>query len=161
MIDKENINTTDWLIRRLSAEELAKEKLKAIKEAEKELSRIEKKEKKKSMCAYRKMRRRHRKELVKLAKETRPFDYGWLDELVHTQIRHMHEYFSAGNNVWQTDETRLPIVEQLKYVLDLYDAIDNIWTSDNLGYDQCRNKEFELYQKLYSYVGEHLQEWWD
>ena len=161
MIDKENIKTTDWLIRGLSAEELAKKKLKADMEAEKELSRIEKKEKKKSMRAYRKMRRRHRKELVKLAKETRPFDYGWLDELVRTQIRHMHEYFSAGNNVWQTDETRLPIVEQLKYVLDLYDAIDNIWTSDTLGYDQCRNKEFELYQKLYSYVGEHLQEWWD
>lgn len=161
MIDKSNIKTSDWLIRGRSQEELEKEKAKAIKSAEKELARKEKKARKKKMRAYRKMYRRHRKELVKLAKEVKPFDWGWLDELVLTQIKHMHEYFSAGNNVWQTDETRLPIAEQLKHVLDLYEELDSVGDDGTMDYMQIRQREQELFEEIYNYVGCHLQEWWD
>ena len=115
----------------------------------------------KEMRAYNKMYRRHSTELVKLAKKVCPFDYGWLDELVLTQIKHMHEYFSAGNNVWQTDETRLPIVEQLKHVMDLYEELDSVWNDGATNYMQISIREQELYEEIYSYVGLHLQEWWD
>jgi hypothetical protein len=115
----------------------------------------------KEVRAFRKVHRRHRKELVKIAKQTYTFDYGWLDELVHTQIKHMHEYFSAGNNVWQTDETRLPIVEQLQHVLDLYEEMDNLGDDITMDYGQMRKRESELYQEIYNYVGCHIQEWWD
>lgn len=179
MIDKENIQTTDWLTQGMSAEKLAKEKLKAIKQAEKELTRIEKKERKKKMRAYRKMYHRHRKELVKLAKQDRDFDWGWLDEFVRTKIKHMHEYFSEGNNVWQTDDTRVPIVEQLKHILDLYDEMDHLWDSHISGhiknedgsitpteestksYIKIRDREQELFEEIYSFIGCHIQEWWD
>jgi hypothetical protein len=114
----------------------------------------------KEMRAYRKMYRRHRKELIKLAKRVREWDYSWVDELLLTQIKHMHEYFSAGNNVWQTDETRLPIVEQLKHVLDLYDELDHLWGADK-DYGASLKREQELYEEIYSYVGCHLREWWD
>lgn len=43
MIDKSNIKTTNWLTRSISPEKLAKEKAKAIKSANKELARREKK----------------------------------------------------------------------------------------------------------------------
>lgn len=160
------METTDWLIKGISEKQLQKEK----EEARRHISRKEKQEKKKSMREYRKMHRRHRKELVKLAKEVRPFDWGWLDELVHAQIKHMYEYFSAGNNVWQTDETRLPIVEQLKHVMDLYEELDNIWDRDTKGEDGFDSvdkikaqyqREEDLYREIYSYVGCHLKEWWD
>ena len=124
----------------------------------------------KEMRAYRKMRRRHRRELMRLAKQVQPFDYGWLDELVLTQVKHMYEYFAAGNNVWQTDETRLPIVEQLKHVLDLYEEMDCIWsrdTKDEGGFDSIDKikaqyaREDELYREIYSYIGSNLTGWWD
>ena len=115
----------------------------------------------KEMRAYRKMHRRHKRELVKLAKTIREWNYGWIDELVLTQIKHMHEYFSAGNNVWQTDETRLPIVEQLKHVLDLYDEMDNLWESSTKDCGQVLKREQELYEEIYGYIGAHLKEWWD
>lgn len=132
----------------------------------------------KEMRAYRKMYRRHKRELVKLAKEARPFDWGWLDELVLTQVKHMYEYFSAGNNVWQTDETRLPITEQLKHVLDLYEEMDHLYEAYPSSYivnddssvtimDGCQNyinrekRRQELFEEIYSYVGCHIQEWWD
>ena len=115
----------------------------------------------KEMRAYRKMYRRHRRELVKLAKQVREWDYGWIDGLVLTQIKHMYEYFSAGNNVWQTDETRLPIVEQLKHVLDLYEELDSVGDGSATNYAQIRIREQELFEEIYNYVGCHLQEWWD
>lgn len=115
----------------------------------------------KEMRAYSKMHRRHRKELVELAKKVREWDYGWLDELVRTQVKHMHAYFSAGNNVWQTDETRLPIVEQLKHVLDLYEELDSVGDDGATNYAQIRIREQELFEEIYNYVGHHLQEWWD
>lgn len=121
----------------------------------------------KEMRAYRKMHRRHRKELVKLVKKVRVFDYGWIDELVLTQITHMHEYFSAGNNIWQTDETRLPIVKQLKHVIDLYEELYDLWTTcydsvDNVDKTRCKyQREEELYREIYSYIGSNLRNWWD
>ena len=133
----------------------------------------------KEMCAYHKMHRRHRKELVKHAKETREWDWGWLYDSTIMQIRHMYEYFSDGNNVWQVDESRLEIVEQLKHVLDLNDELDHLWddyesnliknddgsvTVSNEGhkkYAAIWDREQELYEEIYSYIGKYIQWWWD
>lgn len=112
----------------------------------------------KEMRRYRKMHRRHSKELIKLAKETSEYDWCWLHEMVIMQIKHMHEYYSAGDNVWQMDESRLEIVEQLKYVLDLNDEIDrleDIWTLESI------DKINELYEELYGSIGKNIQRWWD
>lgn len=109
---------------------------------------------------YRKMHRRHRKEMIKLAKEDREWDYLFLHDLVITKIKHMHEYYEKGNNVWQTDETRLQLVESLKHVLDLQEKIEKIWT----GEETCMDKwllEQELYKEIYSYIGQELCRWWD
>ena len=135
----------------------------------------------KEMRAYRKMYRRHRKELIKHAKETREWDWGWLHDSIIMQIRHMHEYYSDGNNVWQDDETKLSIIEQLKYILDLEAEIDRM-QDDNYGVEyvhdgdkrtaiypddykerveQWTKKEQELYEDIYNSIGKNLRLWWD
>lgn len=43
---------------------------------------------------------------------------------------HMHEYYSAGNNVWQVDESRLEIVEQLQHILDLVSELERVENDD-------------------------------
>ena len=135
----------------------------------------------KEMRAYRKMRKRQRKELLKLAKETCVWDWSWLHEMVIMQVRHMHEYYTENNNVWQSDETRLPIIEQLKHILDLEAEIDRMQDDDNgVTYihenDVCiaippddykeriqkwHEREQELYEELYSSIGRDLRWWWD
>jgi hypothetical protein len=136
----------------------------------------------KEQRAYNKMHRRHRKELVKLAKETGEWDWGWLHDMVLMQIKHMHEYYTANNCVWQSDETKLPIIEQLQHVLDLQKELDNLWDDatdidedadieDWLNQkvsDEQREKwrlaterENELYKEIYVYIGENIQAWWD
>ena len=132
--------------------------------------------------AYRKMQKKHTKTLVKLAKEDRDFDWGYLHELVITKIRHMYEYFSNGNNVWQTDETRVPICIQLNHILQLQDEIDHlqddmkpalieenedgsvniIRTKESAAkVQELWQKESELYKEIYKFIGEHIEEWWD
>lgn len=132
--------------------------------------------------AYNKMHRKHRKELVKHAKETNEWDWSWLHKSIIMQIKHMYEYYSEGNNVWQVDESRFQIVEQLKHVLDLEEEIDRL-EEDDYGLEyiyendelvkvitpdnykdrifEHEKKEQELYEELYSYIGKHLRWWWD
>ena len=131
---------------------------------------------------FRKMHRRHRKELVKLAKETGEWDWSWLHRMVIMQINHMHEYYSNGNNVWQVDESRLQIVEELKYILDLENELDRL-ENDHCGLELvCEGdkvvgytvpddfmerslkqdeRERELYEEIYSSIGKNLRGWWD
>lgn len=126
-------------------------------------SKIDRKEKR----AYRKMYRKHRKEMIRLAKEDRDFDWSYLHDLVITKIKHMYEYYSAGNNVWQTDETRVPICAQLNHVLQLQEEIEHIYDKVEVnklsveGTTNILKKESELYKSIYTFIGEHLEEWWD
>ena len=110
----------------------------------------------KEMRAYYKMKRRHRKALIKLAKEDRDFDWEYMHILLITKIRHMYEYFSSGNNVWQTDETLLPIIEELKHVLDLQEEMDK--EVDGRFYIEKRT---EQYKAMYEYVASKMLGWWD
>lgn len=135
----------------------------------------------KEMRAYLKMHRRHRRELIKHAKNTGEWDWGWLHDSIIMQIRHMYEYYTAGNNVWQTDETRLKVIKQLKHILDLDAEIDRMQDEDygvehifKDGEVECifpddykekfkRHEEREqaLYEELYSSIGRDLRWWWD
>lgn len=138
---------------------------------------------KKSMKQYMNMRRKHKKTLVELAKEDEDFDWYYLHTFVITKIKHMYEYYTAGDNVWQTDDTRFTIVATLKYVLNLQDELDNLFKTpvDGIEYDHSVHgvtkvtytneaksnleykyqREQELYAEIYSYIGAHLQLWWD
>lgn len=115
----------------------------------------------KEMRAYYKMRRKHRKELIKLAKEDRDVDWMYLHALVMTKIRHMHEYFSSGNNVTECEGTP-KIIAELKHVLDLQSKIENMWHEQaGRGCNIIIEREPILYKEIYTYIGEHLQGWWD
>ena len=112
----------------------------------------------KDMREYRKEHIKRRKELVKLARNTYEFDYGYFHRMVIMQIIHMLEYYSDGHNVLQTDDSRLLIVKQLQHILDIESEI-NILEEDTSSEDE--NKISELYVELYKSIGENLRNWWD
>ena len=112
----------------------------------------------KDMRAYRKDHRKRRKELVKLAKNSYEFDYGYFHRMVIMQITHMLEYYSDGHNVWQTDDSRLCIVKQLQHILDIESEINMLEEANS---PEAENKISELYSELYKSIGENLRNWWD
>ena len=132
--------------------------------------------------AYNKMHRKHRRELIKLAKEDAEWDWEFLHTLVLTKIRHMYEYYKEGNCVWQSDETLLPTIAELKHVLDLQAELDGLfddvpaperkknddgsitftWNEEARALrDKAYNREDEIYKEIYCYIAEHLRGWWD
>lgn len=133
----------------------------------------------KEMRAYRKMHRRHKRELVKLAKTIREWDYGWLYDSTIMQIRHMYEYYTARNNVWQSDESLLSLIDSLKYVIDLDDELEHLWDdhanecivnedgSISATEESAKNfldrskREQELYREIYYHIGSNILTWWD
>lgn len=133
----------------------------------------------KEMRAYNKMHRRHRRELVRLAKTIREWDYSWLYDSTIMQIRHMYEYYAARNNVYQSDESLLSLIDSLKYVLDLDNELEHLWddhirglvvnedgsiTSTEEGAKSFIDKskrEQELYQEIYSHIAYNIMTWWD
>ena len=133
----------------------------------------------KEMRAYNKMYCRHRKELVKLAKTIRELDYGWLYDSTIMQVRHMYEYYTARNNVYQSDESLLPLIDSLKYVLDLDYELEHLW-DDHVGghvvnedgsisateesansFIDKSKREQELYAEIYNHIANNIMTWWD
>jgi hypothetical protein len=108
--------------------------------------------------AYRKMVNKHRAELIELAKADNDWDWAFLDDFVRVKIKHMYEYYSRGNNVYQSDESRLKIVDELKHVMDLYEELDNVWDIPDIDH---MKREDELYEEIYGYIGCTIRGWWD
>lgn len=133
----------------------------------------------KEMRAYNKMHRRHRRELVRLAKTIREWDYSWLYDSTIMQIRHMYEYYTARNNVYQSDESLLSLIDSLKYVLDLDNELEHLWDDHIRGlvvnedgsitsteesaksFIDKSKREQELYQEIYSHIAYNIMTWWD
>ena len=116
------------------------------------------------MRAYRRLHRRHREEMIKLAKNTYEWDWRYLHDAVMLIIKHFYEYYTEGNNVWQSDESLNTVIEQLEYVLDLDNEIQHLFDrelKEPKDFIETQYKEQELYKKLYSYIGKNLQWWWD
>lgn len=123
--------------------------------------------------AYNKMHRRHRRELINHAKETREWDWSDLHDSIIMQIKHMHEYYTAGNNVNQSDESSKIVIDQLNHILDLAKEIEDIADEDFLEieslcledyekkFKELATREHNLYKELYSYIGEYIHWWWD
>lgn len=133
----------------------------------------------KEMRAYNKMYHRHRRELVKLAKTIREWDYGWLYDSTIMQIRHMYEYYTARNNVWQSEESLLSLIDSLKHVLDLDYELEHLWDDHTGGHvvnedgsistteesaksfiDKSK-REQELYAEIYNHIANNIMTWWD
>ena len=116
---------------------------------------------------------------MKHAKETREWDYGWLYDSTIMQIRHMYEYYMARNNVHQSDESLLPLIDSLKHVLDLNDELDHLWddhikkhivnedgsisaTEEGLkSFVDKSEREVELYREIFYHIGSNIMTWWD
>lgn len=95
------------------------------------------------------------------------------------QIRHMYEYYTARNNVYQSDESLLSLIDSLKYVLDLDNELEHLW--DNHVNDCIVNddssirateestkrfidkskREQELYREIFYHIADNIMTWWD
>lgn len=126
-------------------------------------------EEKRGIRRYRKAQKKYEKQLIRYIKEEeKPYDWFSIVEILIKMIKRRLDYYSCGDNVWQTDESREPIIETLKiaYYLGMEavardDLTPNTkgWTTEDFVAD---DKEVEnAYVKFFSYVVENMRSWWD
>lgn len=111
---------------------------------------------------YYKLHRKHRRELIRMAKQTADFDYAYLHDLVVMKLQQMLEYYVAGNNVWQSRESHENAIETLAHALQIAEDIEAVW--ENWPADSVKTyweREVELYKEFYTYIGENIMYWWD
>lgn len=106
--------------------------------------------------AYAKMASINSKRLRADAKAFMPSDFGFLLNALEDMLIYMREYYSQTTYVLQEDKSRLNIAEQLKTALSLYKDFTD---AEDSGAD-CETLCL-LIKKFFSYVGEHILEWWD
>ena len=100
---------------------------------------------------YSKMTRRHRRELMRMARKSGDYDYSFLHNLVVLKLKQFYEFYEANHNVWQTDEYRLDVMARIKECLDKAEEIENCNIDD----------EMNLYNEFYTLIGKHIMCWWD
>lgn len=119
------------------------------------------KEEKQLRKQYFKMIKKNRKELDSLnrAARTRPWDWSFgLDYLI-AYMEFMRDYYNLGWNVWQTDETLVPLKKSLDETLEAYKkwdecVLDHFYPeafkiAEQQYYNLCReeNKKVDLNEK--------------
>lgn len=142
--------------------------------AEKDLRKAEK--------LYKAMQKKHRKERVKLAKESADFDWSYLHNYVKTFVLHMYEFYDAGLCLFQAEEERLKTLSSLQKAKELIDKMESVFKPyyetlelltdeqltefmasdkwDKVTAELAEEKE-KLFVEFYRYIGEHMKEWWD
>lgn len=90
---------------------------------------MSKKEERLKKRAYKKLMRKQKKERIKWAKEFRMWDWGFLDDLIFNLIAQMKDYYELGWNVWQIEESKQEIIDELKEALRLKDAREDAYTN--------------------------------
>lgn len=103
--------------------------------------------KKKYSKEYYKLIKRNNKKLVKLAKETRPWDWSWGIELLVLHLEYMKEYYSNNENVmamenyeWDPKAIKKSRLEMIEEILSEYYAWRN-----------CEEKYYKLVEHPETY----------
>ena len=73
---------------------------------------------------YNKMRRKHRKKLINLAKKDQDFDYEYLHSLVVTKLKNMYEFYSHGHAEFLSESDLNQILKTLEHAINISDKID-------------------------------------
>lgn len=105
----------------------------------------------KGYLKYRITRRKHKWQLIKLSMRSEDWDFGFMHEYVVTSLKQMLEYYETNVNVWQTNESLIPLVESLKATIAINEQITACEIKD----------ESALYKEFYNSIGENILKWWD
>lgn len=100
---------------------------------------------------YRIMRRKHKWQLIKLSMQAEDWDFSFMHKYVLTSLNQMLEYYETNINVWQTDESLIPLIESLKDTIAINEQIVACEIKD----------ESRLYKEFYNSIGENILQWWD
>ena len=116
------------------------------------------KERNKELKIFNKTFNKQKKQLIKYAKEFKPFDYGFMEKLLFQCIRIYYDFFKNSKLLYQ--DTKCEFNDWYGMVDSLKQCVEIINKLENVDYDTLEN-ERELRNQLYELIKVHHTEWWD
>lgn len=119
---------------------------------------------KKSLKRYKKWIKAKRKKYVKYSKKWCPFDGSYLYNTIKMILRDMAEYYKNGDNVWGTpmraDENGNLIEKDDRYgtLTEALGLLEIAELDEEFGEYELSQQQFRI---AFSYIAEHMNEWWD
>lgn len=140
---------------------------------------------------YERMSKKHKKALKKAAKNFKPWEYSYFMDVLYEMLSYMKDYYIGGYNVWQSDESLIPLLQSLitaynaikdiqefkfeapvnEFYLahppkNLDDVTSNRYTEEQaaaLKQSHIESSELkkEMYATLFNTIRDHIDEWWD
>lgn len=127
---------------------------------------------------YCKMLKTYRKSLKKIAKECRPWDYGWSIDFLIEHLKFMRDYYALGENIigmedkeWKPEE-KYTCLEMINQILAAYQEF-NDYSPDfsqiehmseaekKIWLEQSKNEYLTLKHKVYNLLEQNLSKLWD
>ena len=118
---------------------------------------------------YKKLFKKHRKEIMKQAKKAskNPFDFGVGLELFVKHLYFMHDYYELGENVWAQENEEITRLEMLNQILAEYLAWDRCidffaetkWTKEKL--EEFKNSYKKHRKNFFLLLDKYIEELWD
>lgn len=125
---------------------------------------------------YKRQRRAARKELIRIAKNTNPWDWGGITNFIIAHLKSMRDYYALGYNVWgvevkdtpefnqPTAPTRLEICEHLLTLWHEYtddSKLDDFMHTHPRPWNTETNTQFKtLYAEVRQYQNSKHEEFW-
>ena len=112
------------------------------------------KKEKREWKIYCKQLKKHRKNLIFVLKEDKDFDYRFLHALVMQKLNNMLDFWQEDCNVHSSDTVREGNMTTLAEAIKLGNRLGS-------NCSELEDDEKQAYKNFYSYIGEHITEWWD
>lgn len=109
----------------------------------------------KQKIEFRRKRKKAKKKLIKAAKRFRPYDYGFILDLVDIALEDFEDFYSSGIYVLQVDESRCEIASSIKEArAKLSEYYDKESSPEN---DPAQKK----IEEFFALLGKYIRTWWD
>lgn len=138
----------------------------------------------KELKRYRKFQKRYLKQLIKLAKADRCWDWSYMYDILLHMLKGRLEYYNNGDNVWQAEDSLKEIIQSLTKAIELLeyayddtnfmfeDIIIYFENNEHIDYSkvpshtrdeyiEMHSKQQKAYEDAFKYIGEHIRGWWD
>jgi len=89
-----------------------------------------------------------------------------IETYFYVHLNQLLKYYSNPKNCIQVDESRLEIVKQLEYAIEMLDIIigEKYFDTEEMTDEEIEiayNVEQLIRKDFFNYINNHYQEWWD
>ena len=121
------------------------------------------KKKHKRSQAYKNMLKRNKRHLDYLNRKAATCPWDWAFGLEHFMafVQFMYEYYTLGENIFQSEESLSQVISSLRETLDAYYDWQDFGYTVSCDIDEYNKEYNEKREKFFKLLSDNIEYWWD